>query len=436
VRTPKGNKSHPAFTPDGAALVYYAQRGIGEWWRNNEVWIVPLGGGTAKSLTEGFDLNCSTATINDMLGLPAVQSPLFVDAGTRVLVPATEHGSTVIKSVSTDPRKRDVQEVIGGPGVVGSVSYPADGSCFAFTRTSMTDPGQVFVRAAGGGEERALTRVNRWLDRVDLGTVEALWVKGGSGNDVQGWVVTPPGFNPKKTYPSILQIHGGPLTQYGFAFMHEFFLLAASGYVVYFSNPRGGLGYGEEHAGSIFKDGWGTRDYEDLMAFTDRIAKRPYIDKQRMGVTGGSYGGYMTCWIVGHTDRFEAAVTQRCVSNLISMNGSSDFNWVFERVMGGASPWDDVESYWDRSPMKYVANVKTPTLVIHSEQDLRCAIEQGEQFYVALKRLGVPSEFVRFPDEPHGLSRAGRTDRRIRRLHHIVRWFDQYLKGRRKKKGR
>jgi len=151
-----------------------------------------------------------------------------------------------------------------------------------------------------------------------------------------------------------------------------------------------------------------------------------------MGVTGGSYGGYMTNWIIGHTNRFKAAATQRSVSNLISMYGSSDFNWAFQYELGDQPPWENFENYWRQSPLKYIGNVKTPTLVIHSEQDLRCAIEQGEQIFVALKKLGVDTEMVRFPAEPHGLSRGGRTDRRIERLNHIRRWFDKYLKGKKK----
>ena len=137
----------------------------------------------------------------------------------------------------------------------------------------------------------------------------------------------------------------------------------------------------------------------------------------------------MTNWIIGHTDRFQAAVTQRCVSNLISMYGSCDFNWAFQEVFNDEPPWENIENYWRQSPMKYIGNAKTPTLVIHSEQDLRCNIEQGEQVYVALKKLGVETEFVCFPGESHGLSRGGRTDRRIERINHIIRWFDKYLKG-------
>jgi dipeptidyl aminopeptidase/acylaminoacyl peptidase len=199
------------------------------------------------------------------------------------------------------------------------------------------------------------------------------------------------------------------------------------GYVVAFCNPRGSRGYGEEHARAIWNR-WGSVDYADLMAWADFVAEKPTVDSERMGVTGGSYGGYMTNWIIGHTDRFQAAVTQRSVSNLISMYGSSDFNWSFQQEFGDQPPWEALESYWEQSPISHIGNAATPTLVIHSENDFRCPIEQGEQVFVALKKLGVDTEMIRFPDEPHGLSRGGRTDRRVERLEHILRWFERHLK--------
>jgi dipeptidyl aminopeptidase/acylaminoacyl peptidase len=225
-----------------------------------------------------------------------------------------------------------------------------------------------------------------------------------------------------------MEIHGGPLAQYGFLFMHEFYFLAANGYVVYFSNPRGGFGYGEDHAKAIWNDVGGA-DYEDLMAWADYATQLSYIDVERMGVTGGSYGGLMTNWIIGHTDRFRAAVTQRSITNRLSSYGTSDVNWRRQLAFNDEPPWVNPENYWRQSPLKYIANAKTPTLIIHSENDLRCPIEQGEQLFVALKVLGVETEMVRFPDESHGLSRIGRTDRRIVRLNHILRWFDKYLKS-------
>jgi acylaminoacyl-peptidase len=197
---------------------------------------------------------------------------------------------------------------------------------------------------------------------------------------------------------------------------------------VAYTNPRGGAGYGEAHTKAIYND-WGNADYGDVMAWADVVEKLPYIDPTRMGVTGGSYGGFMTTWIIGHTNRFKAAVTQRSVSNFISMSGSSDLGPIWDALFGAPkSFWDDMENFWRQSPIKYIGQATTPTLVIHSEQDYRCDIEQSEQIFMALKMLGVDTELVRFPAESHGLSRGGRTDRRIARLNHILRWFDRYLK--------
>jgi dipeptidyl aminopeptidase/acylaminoacyl peptidase len=216
------------------------------------------------------------------------------------------------------------------------------------------------------------------------------------------------------------------MLQYGNSFMHEFHWLAAQGYVIFFSNPRGSQGYGNDFVSAIWND-FGGPAYKDLMAWTDFIANLPYVDADRLGVTGGSYGGYMTNWIIGHTNRFQTAVTQRSLSNLLSFNGSSDI-WIFQLLFGGKPAWESLDDYWRQSPLAYINNVTTPTLVIHSEQDLRVSIEQGEQMFVALKLQGVETELVRFPEESHGLSRGGRTDRRIARLEHILRWFNKYLK--------
>ncbi len=276
---------------------------------------------------------------------------------------------------------------------------------------------------------KQLSKFNEdWFKKLDLGQLEEVWYKGADNNDLQGWILKPPDFDPDKKYPSIMEIHGGPIAQYGNFFMHEFYFLAAKGYVVYFTNPRGGTGYGEEHTKTIHGGKWGTKDYEDLMCWADYVEKLPYIDPDKMGVTGGSYGGYMTLWIIGHTQRFKAGVAQRVVSNLISMWGSSDFNWAFQEIFGNQPPYENIEILWENSPLKHIGSAKTPTLIIHSEQDFRCPLEQGQQAFVALKKLGVETKFVIFPDEPHGLSRGGRTDRRIVRLKEISGWFDKFLK--------
>lgn len=432
IPTPPGEKSLLSFSPDGRWIAYYGQEDIGKWYKNNSLWLVPFdGSASSRNLSGPYDLHIDAWTIND-LGRPETMPPTWSKNGNRIYFPITEHGSSILKSITSDGQELltvvDERTLEGDGSVTGSFTFDKVQEKMAYFYATLYDPGQVYVKWMTNGVQHRLTDINRDLLRnKDLGQIETHWIEGPDGNKIQGWILKPPGFNPDKSYPSILEIHGGPLTQYGYFFMHEFYYLAAQGYVVHFSNPRGGRGYGEEHAAAIWRD-WGGKDFADLMAWTDYIEGLPYIDKERMGVTGGSYGGYMTVWIIGHTDRFQAAVTQRCVSNLISMWGSSDFNWAFELEFSDKPPYENFEKFWNHSPIKYIGNAKTPTLVIHSEMDLRCPIEQGEQVFVALKKLGVDSEFVRFPDEFHGLSRGGRTDRRIERLNHITRWFDRYLK--------
>jgi len=430
IPTPFGPKGSPVFSTDGKWVAYYGIEGRGQYWKNDSLWIVPANGkGKARNLTERFDFNVSTWTINDLPGNPPQMPPTWSKDGKRIYFPVAKHGNVFLNSVALDGRRKSLQAVIDEDGVLGACNFSKDQSKLSYFRGDMKNPGDVWVRDMATGRSRRLTQINEnLLKTIDLGQTEEVWFKGAAKNDLQGWILKPPGFNKARKYPSILEIHGGPRVQYGNFFMHEFYYLAAQGYVVYFSNPRGGQGYGEKHSKAI-NNNWGTVDYDDLMAWTDFAVRKPYIDKKRMGVTGGSYGGYMTNWIIGQTSRFAAAVTQRSVSNLISMYGSSDFNWAFQYEFSNKPPWEDLRNYWRQSPIKYIGNAKTPTLIIHSEQDLRCAIEQGEQVFVALKKLGVDTEMVRFPDEPHGLSRGGRTDRRIERLKHILRWFHKYLKG-------
>ncbi len=430
IETPLGPKENPAFSPDGKWIAYLGYEGRGQWWQNIALWVVPVdGSGEAKNLTEAFDFSVSSWTANDLPGQPAMTPPTWSKDSTEIYFQVAHHGNTVLYSIAVDGNEPSLRTLIGATGVVGSYGFDGEQSKLSYFHADMADLGQIWIRERATGRSRKLTRINENLLRArDLGEIEEVWFKGPAGNDLQGWILKPPGFDASKRYPSILQIHGGPRVQYGNFFTHEFYFLAANGYVVTFCNPRGGLGYGEEHAKSIVND-WGSADYDDLMAWVDLVQEQPYIDPNRMGVTGGSYGGYMTNWIIGHTDRFKAAVTQRSVSNLISMYGSTDYNWMWQYEFGNQPPWEDHENYWRQSPVKYIGNARTPTLVIHSEQDMRCDMEQDEQVYVALKRLGVETEMVRFPDEPHGLSRGGRTDRRIERLNHILRWFDRYLKS-------
>lgn len=425
IETPAGAKQTPRFSPDGKWIAYLGQDGQHNEWKNNNLWITAADGSSqASNLTGKYDINVSGWTINDM-GETSGTPPTWSPDGQLLYFSVGKFGSTILKSITTDGGK--LTDIVGGSGVVNQFSFSTTGQQLCYLLSTMADPCQIWFKEMGKDTPKQLTEINKaLLNSIELGSVEEVWFKGAANNDLQGWILKPPHFDADKKYPAILEIHGGPLVQYGNSFMHEFYYLAAQGYVVFFCNPRGGQGYGEEHAKAIH-GAWGTADYADLMKWTDQVAEKPYIDADRIGVTGGSYGGYMTNWIIGHTHRFKAAVTQRSVSNLLSMWGSSDFNWAFQETFDNKAPYESIDVLWECSPMKHIGSAKTPTMVIHSEQDLRCPIEQDEQVYVALRKLGVDTEFVIFPNEPHGLSRGGRTDRRIDRLQSIARWFNKYL---------
>jgi dipeptidyl aminopeptidase/acylaminoacyl peptidase len=296
----------------------------------------------------------------------------------------------------------------------------------------MEDPthiGEIFVCAtAMPGELRKLTSFNDALfDELTLATPEYMAYTGADGWPMDGWVMKPQDFDPGKKYPLILEIHGGPHAQYGYGFFHEMQMLVVAGYVVLYTNPRGSCGYGRDFALTVRGD-WGTKDSLDILAGIDALLQKGYIDERRMGVTGGSYGGFMTNWLIGHTDRFKAAVTDRSVTNLASDFGSGDIGWIFADDEMETTPWENLGRYMQHSPISYVKNMHTPLLIIHSEQDLRCNIEQAEQLFAALKYLGREVLFVRFEGQSHGLSRAGHPKLRLERLRHIRDWFDKYLK--------
>ncbi|MDQ3541046.1 MAG: S9 family peptidase [Chloroflexota bacterium] len=225
--------------------------------------------------------------------------------------------------------------------------------------------------------------------------------------------------------PLLLNVHGGPHGQFSPAFFHELQLYAARGFALVYINPRGSLGYGEAFAQSV-AGAWGETDAPDFLAAIDQVISLGGIDPRRIGITGGSYGGYITNWMLGTTDRFAAGVTDRSISNMISMYGTDDIALVsLDPELG--TPWDNFERYWDQSPLKHVANITAPLLIVHSENDYRCPMEQAEQLFIALKRLGRTTEFVRFPDESHGLSRNGKPKHRVERLERTLGWFDRYL---------
>jgi dipeptidyl aminopeptidase/acylaminoacyl peptidase len=277
------------------------------------------------------------------------------------------------------------------------------------------------------GLERRLTSFNRPLfEELRLSQPIHVSVDNGQGRKLDGWYMRPADFQEGRKYPVILHIHGGPKAAFGDIYHHEMQCWAAQGYAVLYCNPHGGDGRGNDF--SDIRGKYGDVDFHDLMAFTDWcVVNLRFIDGSRLGVTGGSYGGYMTNWIVTHTDRFKAAVSQRGIANWVSKFGSSDIGYYFVEDQHGGTPWKNPENPWDKSPLKYAGNAKTPTLFIHSEEDFRCELGQGFQMFTALKALGVESRLCLFKGENHELSRSGRPRSRLARLREIAAWFDSHL---------
>ena len=280
---------------------------------------------------------------------------------------------------------------------------------------------------ADGREERQLTHFNDWVaEECLLSVPEHVMVDNGTEEPLDGWYMKPVNFEEGKRYPSILNIHGGPKFVYGDVFFHEMQYWTSKGYAVFFCNPRGSDGKGNGF--DDIRGKYGTVDYDDLMTFTDWIVDNvPFVDGDKLAVTGGSYGGYMTNWIIGHTDRFRAAASQRSISNWISKMGISDIGYYFVPDQQGADIWSDHEKLWQHSPLKYADRAKTPTLFIHSEEDHRCELTQGLQMFTALKLHGVETQICVFRGENHELSRSGRPRPRLTRLRKMTEWFDRFL---------
>jgi acylaminoacyl-peptidase len=296
-----------------------------------------------------------------------------------------------------------------------------------------TKPGDLYTlpsavqTSAETVEATPLTNLNaEMLAEIELADPREFSFRGADGWELQGWVMRPVRSNPDERLPAILEIHGGPSAMYGSTFFHEMQLLAARGYAVIYSNPRGSTGYGRDFAAAVQLD-WGGKDYEDIVAGLEAAIAAGGIDSDHLGVAGGSYGGYMTNWIVGHTNRFKAAVTMRCVSNVASFFGTSDTGWWLAVDEIGTTPWENLDLLMQHSPITYVANIHTPLLILHSDNDLRCPISEGEQLFISLKYLGRETRFIRFEGQTHDLSRNGHPRSRLIRLNEIAGWFDHYL---------
>ena len=334
-----------------------------------------------------------------------------------------DEGSVVLWSAPGDASEDPTRVYDEGVTLEG---FSVGEDAIAYTQSEWDHPGDVFVSTRGGNEVTRLTRVNAdYLEDRAVAQPEELWYESEQG-PVQGWVLTPPDFDEDETYPLVVEIHGGPHAQWTTSgtMWHEFQSLAAAGYVVFWSNPRGSTGYGEDHAAAIERD-WGDVTLTDILAGVDLVCERDYVDTDEQYVTGGSFGGFMTAWTVGQTDRFKAAVSQRGVYDFTSFYGSTD---AFKLVEGdyGVTPWEDPEYLWEQSPTAYVPEVDTPTLLIHSDQDYRTPANTAELFYLGLKKHRVDTRMVRYPREGHELSRSGEPGHVVDRLERIQRWFDGY----------
>jgi dipeptidyl aminopeptidase/acylaminoacyl peptidase len=403
--------NQPRWSPDGKWIAF-----TGEVHERDhpKIWLVPSAGGAPSTLaTNGLDL------IPGGLEWSADGKSIYFETGVK--------GENHLFRV--DVPAKSITQVTNGPRAVRSVDFNFANARMVYLANDFKHLDDLYVSDLNGRNERRLTHLNEALSKqLQLADVERFTYKSADDWDVDGFFVKPVGWQAGKKYPLILSIHGGPAGQYGVDWYHEFQVYAAKGYAVLFTNPRGSTGYGQKFERGIVGE-WGGKDFVDIMNGVDAALKRyPWIDEQRMGVTGGSYGGFMTNWIVGHTDRFKAAVTLRSVSNFISDDGTRDGAYGHAPDFNG-DIFQKFDLYWDRSPVKYARNVKTPTLILHSDNDYRVPIEQGEQWFRALKHFGVTTEIVFFPRENHNLTRTGEPKHLVESLNWQLYWFDRFLNG-------
>ena len=461
--------SQPAWSPDGREIAFVSARHDGrEFDSSSDVFVVGCEGGDARLITGGGQGGCGAPSWSpDGRTIAHIHHPTWPSNGTLRLADAAGGN---LRSVD-----RTFDRETGAGGMPGSVARPAwlgDGSIvalaqdrgraavivakegeetrwngrdermaswysvsaeagkLAFVASSVTAPGEVFVIDLAGGEARQVTHMNAaWLEEVSPIGAEHFVVATDEGVEVDCWTMKPAGFEEGREYPVVLNVHGGPFGQYGETFFDEFQVYTGAGYGVVFCNPRGSSGQDTTFSRALVGD-MGGPDYRDVMAAFDAALERmPWADPGRLGIMGGSYGGFMTTWAIGHTDRFKAAISERAVNDWYSMQGASDIGGTFNRQYLGeaATIQDDLELLLRQSPLSYAKAIETPVLILHSESDLRCPISQGEQLFVVLRQRGKDVEFVRFPDEDHELSRAGRPSHRVDRFMVILDYLARKL---------
>ncbi len=374
--------------------------------------------GTAVKLGADIDEEVGNYAVADQRkGLSNV-SVKWTDGDEWIYFLLTEKGSTSLYRINT---AGEYERLIGGDSVTFEYSA-APGGIVAYGQADPTHPGELYLW--NNGETTKLTDLNPWLRDVELMAPESYWYDGLDGDKVHAWLIKPRGFQEGKKYPTIVYVH---CSMFSWDFNHEFQTYANAGFVVAYFNQRGTTaGYGQAWTHASEGD-QGGKDYQEIMLGVDELVSRPYVDGNRLGVTGGSCGGFMTNWVIGHTDRFAAAVTQRSIVNQISFFGTSDIGPEGTEGETATNPWRDMEASWRQSPLAYVENINTPLLILHADQDYRCAVEQAEEFFTALRWHGKTVEMVIFEGENHGQTRGGRPGNRIEHQRQIMRWMSKYL---------
>ena len=414
----------PSWSPDGStiAFVWGDPRSIP---RSTQVGAVDRNGGDHRLLTSALDRNCAPILV-------AAREPVW--DGEDLLFQVEDSGNLHLYRVDAGGAGKP-ELVLGGDRWI--TGFDLAGDTLAFCASTPTAPSELFVLA--GDDERRLTHLGHDpLAGPALAAPERFTATAPDGTEVEAWVMRPAGLEVGHRYPTLLNVHGGPFAQYGNHLFDEFQIQSAAGYVVLYANPRGSSGYGDAWGRAIRGpnvdedpgSGWGGVDYDDVMAVVDEaVARFDFVDPDRLGVLGGSYGGFMTSWIIGHTDRFKAACSERAVNDMRTMSWTSDIGTYFQKGYVGRSHLEDPDEYARQSPVTYVDAIRTPLLILHSENDLRCPIEQAEQLFVALKLLDRTVEFVRFPGEGHELSRSGAPRHRVQRAEIVLEFFARHLQS-------